>query len=175
MTLLEVTKLIEYIAANQPNVNTIVESGDIFDLNKDNYEVKYSAFCATQRTHTFDEQFITFNFTLYYVDRLTADERNKIEVQSTAVEVLTNIYKTLRSINLEVIGSPIINDITAEDIVTFTEKFTAECAGAYMNISIITSYDNLCETLKINLGDFAPDPYSDDFYKWAIKEIKLSL
>ena len=31
MTLLETIKLLEYIAINQPNVNNIVESGDIYE------------------------------------------------------------------------------------------------------------------------------------------------
>lgn len=164
MTLVEVTNLLEYIAKNQPNINTVVGSGDIFDLNKENYQVRYSAFCATQRTHTFDENFVTFNFTLYYVDRLTTDLRNKIEVQSTAVDTLTNIYKTIKN-NVSFL------EINAGEIVTFTEKFTAECAGAYMNVGIITSYESLCAIVKQEFGEFAPEPYSDDWFKWVVKRL----
>ena len=57
MTLLETINLLNWIAKNQPNVNGIVETGDVFDLNKDEYNQKYAAFCATQGTHNVGEEF----------------------------------------------------------------------------------------------------------------------
>jgi len=137
MTLYETIQNINKIAAKQPNINNIIESGDIFDLNKEEYEQKYSAFCCTQRTHVLDDNFITFNFTLYYVDRLNSDRSNTIFIQSTACEVLTNIIRGLN--NLDVLS------INYSDITTFTERFTAECAGAFINISLLTPYTTYCE------------------------------
>lgn len=160
MTLLETTKLINYVAASQPNINTVIESGDIFDLNKENFEVDYSAFCATQRTHTITDEFINFNFVLYYVDRLTLDLSNKIEVQSTAIETLNNIRKTLYDMFLD-------TTLTVGDIETFTQRFTAECAGAYMYVTITTTPGSLCAEMVNELGEFAPEEFSDDFFKWA--------
>lgn len=134
MTLYETIKYIETIARQQPNVNTIVESGDIFDLNKEEYEVEYAAFCCTQRTHFIVTEdggdFTQFNFTLYYVDRLRIDESDKLFIQSTAVEVLSNIKRQLAD---KVDGMMEIGDIT-----TFTQRFTSECAGAYMNLTVTT-------------------------------------
>lgn len=128
MTLKEIKILIETIADKQPNVNTIVKSGDIFDLNK-KADVDYSAFCLTQQPHTETEDFRTYHFYMFYVDRLTADGTNKIAVQSTAIEVLNNVIKTLRNNDeLELIGTITYN--------TFTQRFSSECAGAYCDISI---------------------------------------
>ena len=62
-TLLETIDIIEGIAAAQPNINTIVESGDIYDLNTDHWNKQYAAFCVTQNTHRIDEDFITYRFT----------------------------------------------------------------------------------------------------------------
>lgn len=132
MTLYETTKLIENIAAQQPAVTNIIWSGDIFDLNKDEFAQKYSAVCITQRNHTLEDDFITFNFTVYYVDRLTESDDNKLDVQSTAVTVLTNITNTLRQI---------VPDISLGDITTFTERFTALCAGAWINVGITVPTD----------------------------------
>lgn len=135
MTLYELTNTIEKIADAQPNINSIVKSGDIYDLNKSEYEQEYSAFCATQRTHRFDDETVTYNFVFYYVDRLTLDESNKIDIQSTACNVLMNIV-----LGLEDAG---VLSVSYGDITTFTARFTSLCAGAYLNIGITVSRD-LC-------------------------------
>lgn len=164
MTLLETINLLNWIAKNQPNVNGIVESGDIFDLNKDEYQQKYSAFCVTQNTHTVGEEFTTYSFTLFYVDRLTLDKSNKLEIQSTAVQFFGNLIKTIMqkfdSLNW-----------TNGDVITFTEKFSAECAGAYMTCSITSPNNSLCAIIQRDLGEFAPKEFSDDWFKWVEKYI----
>lgn len=164
MTLLEVINLLNWIAKNQPNVNGIVESGDIYDLNKEDFQTKYSAFCVTQNTHNVGEEFTTYSFTLFYVDRLTLDKSNKIEIQSTAVEFFANFIKTVmqKFYNL---------DWTNGDVTTFTEKFSAECAGAYMTCNITTPNKSLCAIIKKELGEFSPKEFSDDWFKWVEKYI----
>ena len=164
MTLIEVINLLNWIAKNQPNVNGIVETGDVFDLNKDEYQQKYAAFCVTQNTHNVGEEFTTFSFTLFYVDRLTLDKSNKIEIQSTAVEFFANFIKTVmqKFDNL---------DWTNGDVTTFTEKFSAECAGAYMTCNITTPNKSLCAIIQRELGEFAPKEFSDDWFKWVEKYI----
>lgn len=164
MTLIEVINLLNWMAQNQPNVNGIVETGDIYDLNKDEYQQRYAVFCATQDTHNISVDFNTFNFTLFYVDRLTLDKSNKIEIQSTAVEFFSNLIKTIMQ------KLPSV-DITNGDVKTFTEKFSAECAGAYMSCSITTKTQSICAIIKQELGEFAPLEYSDDWFKWVEKYI----
>lgn len=164
MTLLETINLLNYIAQNQPNVNGIVETGDIYDLNKDEYEQKYAAFCVTQNTHNVGEEFTTFSFTLFYVDRLTLDKSNKIEIQSTAVEFFGNFIKTIMQ-RFDWL------DWTNGDVTTFTEKFSAECAGAYMTCNITTPNKSLCAMIQFRLGEFAPQPYSDDWFNYVEKYI----
>jgi hypothetical protein len=164
MTLLETINLLNWIAKNQPNVNGIVESGDIFDLNKDEYQQKYSAFCVTQNTHTVGEEFTTYSFTLFYVDRLTLDKSNKLEIHSTAVQFFGNLIKTIMQ-NFNNL------DWTNGDVTTFTEKFSAECAGAYMTCSITTPNNSLCVQIQLELGEFAPKPYSDDWFKYVERYI----
>lgn len=164
MTLLETIKILEYIASQQPNINGIVESGDIYDLNKDEYQTKYSAFCITQNTHTIGTEFNIYSFTLFYVDRLTLDKSNKLEIQSTAVEFFSNMLKT---INEDWSGL----NVETGDITTFTERFTAECAGAYMTFNITTTPESLCkiitEQIEETKGEFNPNEFSNDFFLFA--------
>lgn len=135
-TLLETVNALESFAESQPLINAVVKSGDIYDLNKEEYQQKYSAFCATQREHTIGLEMSTYRFTLFYVDRLTLDLSNKIEIQSTAVEFFKNLLMWIES-------NYSLQTETGE-VTTFTERFTAECAGAYMNIDITVQNANLC-------------------------------
>lgn len=164
MTLLETINLLNWIAQNQPNVNGIVKSGDVFDLNKEEYQQKYAAFCVQQNTHSISEDFTTFSFTLFYVDRLTLDKSNKLEIQSTACEFFQNLIKTImqKFENL---------DWTNGEVTTFTERFSAECAGAFMTCTITTKNQSICAMIKKELGEFAPEEFSDDWFKWVEKYI----
>lgn len=133
-TLKEIKVLIESIAEKQPNINTIVKSGDIYELNESG-NIKYGAFCATQQPHTEQGGFRNYNFYLFVVDRLVSTSTNKIAVQSNAIEVLSNIVNTLKN-NDEL---EIENTIT---YTTFTQRFASECAGAYCYVSISVPLNN---------------------------------
>lgn len=162
MTLVEVINLLNYIAKNQPNVNGIVDSCDVYDLNKEEYQQKYAAFCVQQNTHQVSEDFTTFSFTMFYVDRLTDDKSNKIEIQSTAVEFFSNFIKTV----MQKFDSL---DFSNGEVHPFTERFSAECAGAYMDCKVTTKNQSICAMVMLNLGEFAPQPYSDDWFKYIEK------
>lgn len=155
MTLLETINLLNWVAQNQPNVNGIVETGDIFDLNKDEYQQKYAAFCATQGEHEITESWSRFSFILYYVDRLNLDKSNKDEIHSTAVEFFHNLKATIYSKYPSV-------DFTAGRVVTFTERFSAECAGAFMTCEIVTTPKSLC---PIEFGE-TPEPITITTYEF---------
>lgn len=157
MTLIETINLLNWIAQNQPNVNGIVETGDVYDLNKDEYQQKYAAFCATQGEHEITESWSRFSFILYYVDRLNLDKSNKDEIHSTAVEFFHNFASTIYS------NYPTV-DFTAGRVVTFTERFSAECAGAYMTCEIVTTPQSLC---PIEFGETpGPEPVTITTYEF---------
>lgn len=136
MNLKETIDKLNSIAISQPNVNDYIKSGNIYDLSE-NRNSNFSVFCVTQGTHSYDFEngYNTFNFILYYVDRLTSDGNNKIEIQSTAIETLKNIIRTY-SKETDV-------DIATADFEVFTESFAQLCAGAYTTISVIVD-DNNC-------------------------------
>lgn len=132
MTLLEITRALNRIALSQPLVNSVVESGNIYELNE-NPDVKYATFCAVQQTHSLDPEtsIMSYNFVLYFVDRLTSNSSNKVDVQSTAIQVLTNIIKSFADEYEDVAE---LNQSISYEV--FTDSFNDLCAGAYANVTI---------------------------------------
>lgn len=132
MTLKQIFNALNRIAGAQPLINSVVETGDIYDINE-KADVEFSVFCAVNATHTYsvDENLMNYTFVLYYVDRLTSDQSNKIDVQSSAIQVLNNIIKTFSDEYGDV--AEITNSVSYE---VFTESFKQLCAGAYATVTI---------------------------------------
>lgn len=134
MTLKEVTNSIISVATKLPNINTAYE-GDIYDLNE-NPDVEFTSVVLTQRQHYYNEEneCWNYNFVMFYVDKLTTDESNRIDIQSNGIICLHNIIRSLRNI-FEV-------DTQDEEYDTFTQRFTSMCAGAFVSFSVIVpDYD----------------------------------
>ena len=136
MTLQEIFNRLNEIALKQPNICDIIETGNIYDLNSKR-EAKFGVFCVAQGTHTYDaENAVTsFNFIIYYVDRLKDNADNKIQIQSIGIETLKNILLTLSKTE-DV-------DISECNFNVFTESFSQLCAGAYATVRI-NSFDEGC-------------------------------
>ena len=134
MTLRDTIAVIEAVAASQPAVNMIVRS-DIYKLNTEP-AAKYGAFAWTQEQHreSINDYGPTFAFVLFYVDRLTEDGGNQVEVQSTAIETLRNIIRELAE-TLE------ITDWTYN---TFNQRFADVCAGAFARLTIRVPAESVC-------------------------------
>lgn len=152
MTLIQVIKAFEAIASNQPSVNMIVQN-DIFRLNACS-DAKYGVFGWTQGIHStgVDANTITYNFTFFYVDRLTEDRSNQIEVQSVGIETLDNIIR-----DMDAKGLYVDSNYTMQ---TFNQRFLDECAGVFCNVSISVPAASLCSE---SFADFARNDYKDDF------------
>lgn len=135
MTLYELVKQIEEVASAQPSVRLIVEN-DIYKLN-DCADALYGVFAFTQNEHSTsaESDVITYNFTLFYVDRLLDDESNLIEVQSTAIQVLDNILSFLND------GGVAVGDYTFQP---FNQRFADICAGVYTNVALSVAKDGDC-------------------------------
>lgn len=104
-------------------------AGDIYDI--DTKENKFGVFVATPMSATKgDAGMIVYNYTLYYVDRLTQDERNMDFIQSDAVSMLKSLINFLEN-------EQIINVEDDYNFTLFRHQFTDWCAGAYVDINII--------------------------------------
>ena len=124
MTLLQLTDTIRKVALSQPNIHSCV--GEFLDLNSP--DAKYSSIILQQRTHQGNNDFMTYSFYLGYADRLNEDKSNEVEVQSTAIQVIDSIFYSLENHNLDV-SMGVYN--------TFTQRFLAESAGAYVELNVV--------------------------------------
>lgn len=141
MTLFDIITGIERVALRQPGVRMVVRN-DIFRLNAAP-DVRYGVFGWLQREHAarVDSSFIEYAFTFFYVDRLTADHGNEVEIQSEGVQTLDNIIRTVDG------WAPVAVDWT---FTTFNQRFTDECAGVFANV-----------TFRVPLGSVCPDSWPD--------------
>lgn len=143
MTLLQVIRYIEYYAAGQPAVNTIVRN-DLYRLNG-MPSVKYGVFAWMQNQHSTeaDSDLMRYNFTFFYADRLTENRSNEMEVQSVGMQVLENVLRWLREAGIMPEGT--------YSYQTFNQRFSDECAGVFVTVS-----------LSVPKGDICSDHYGSD-------------
>lgn len=125
MTLLETINAIEIAATQQPSINMVVRN-DVFRLNAIP-DAKYGVFAWTQGRHIIGEDSQTFVFTFFYVDRLTANKANEVEIQSVGIQTIHNILLTL-----DEWGIPFEN----WEVQTFNQRFLDECAGVYATVRL---------------------------------------
>lgn len=158
MTLSETIRAIESAAAGMPSVASIVRN-DIFRLNS-LPNAEYAVFGWTQGQHSasVDSSLVTFNFTFFYVDRLRADRRNEIEIQSVGIQVLDNIIRLLESATVYA-----DNPYT---FTTFNQRFLDECAGVFANVALSVPISEICAE---TFADFNDD-FNDDF---AVADAKI--
>ena len=126
MTLVEVIKAIETAAASEPSVASVIPN-DVFRLNA-TPDAKYGVFAWTQQTHTLAEDLITFAFALFYVDRLTEDKANELEVQSVGISTIADVLRRLEDAGVYLVGEA--------QFQTFNQRFVDECAGVWCNVRL---------------------------------------
>ena len=136
MTLLDIISKIEAVAISQPQVNEIVPN-DVYALNE-RASALYGVFAWTQGQHVLNiyGDVTVYTFNLFYIDRLTADQKNKTEVQSVGIQVLSNVLRSFEDDRVAV-GEARFQ--------TFTEKFADECAGVYCTVTLSVPNDTNCE------------------------------
>lgn len=128
--------MIESVASSQPSINMIVKN-DIYRLNE--YpNARYGVFGWLQRLHsastTSDSQ--TFNFTFFYIDRLTEDKKNEIEIQSVGVQTLDNIIRSIDEMGY---------DASSYTMQVFNQRFVDDCSGVFCNVSFDIPVGDTCE------------------------------
>lgn len=122
MTYIELLELIESAAKKEPVIGTLIRS-DIYQLNTIP-AIEYKAFATTVKDIRQDEYYREYTMYFYYVDRV---DSNTEQIQSSALEVLTNIINRLRD------DVEIMDDIQFN---LFTQAFTDLTAGAFATVII---------------------------------------
>lgn len=135
-TLLQVIRAVEAIAKAQPGVAMVVPN-DVFRLNAIP-DARYGVFAWTQGQHREDLEAgtLTVALTLFYVDRLTADKGNELEIQSVGVALLGNVVKAAQEAGIYVADLVRYN--------TFNQRFLDECAGVFCTVDLEVPLDWTC-------------------------------
>lgn len=135
ITLAKIIDVICAIASGERNINTVIQN-DIYELDGQP-DTKYNVFGITQNIHSEDDQFMYYDFNLYFINRVTNDERsNEILNQSTGIQVLRNIIrKTCEYLDIEV--------NTDIQYFPFIQKFADICSGVYADVIFAVPID-LC-------------------------------
>ena len=109
-----------------PNIEYVVY-GDVYELNHIQ-NVTYPAVVVTvgQHTSNLDNYYFNYRLNIFYVDRLTDDKVNKIDVHANSIIFINSILKALDD-------EYIISDY---EIYNFNERFNDVCAGAYVGCRI---------------------------------------
>lgn len=137
MTLAQLIATMEGVALEQRSIRSVVRN-DVFRLN-DMPSAQYGVFAYTQGRHRFDFDtgIAYYAFTLFYVDRLTEDAGNEIEVQSTGISTLANIVRAM----WEAHDIPLDGSWSAD---TFNQRFADLCAGAFATVTFALPIDYTC-------------------------------
>lgn len=111
--------------------------GDIYQINYG--QNSYPAMnLSLDELIQMDENSETYVVKLFYIDLLNRDRSNKINTQNDALETLKTVVNSFISSNSWVVQTPISYKI-------FTEKFTDECAGAFVTLRIKTLQECIIE------------------------------
>lgn len=135
MTLKNIVNYFKYIASQQPAIKSS-NDGDVYAIMNNPKNEKYAAFVITPNKVVEVGNFRHYSLTLFFIDRLTENEDNELDVQSFGIEVLSNIVQTVCD------GL----DLTMPRITytPFTQKFNSLCAGAFAQIEIEASIASNC-------------------------------
>lgn len=118
-------KRFKEVALTHPLVEEVL-IGDIYQLN---YKTsKYPVICCGVNSVTRYSNYTNIQCYIYYADRLLEDHSNEVDVTTTAITTLQQIINAL-DINVLNIDVPYTTTI-------FQQKFTDECAGAYVQLSV---------------------------------------
>jgi hypothetical protein len=139
MTYYQLNTLVDNTIKEYYGTGTTVQytEGDIYKLNVgENTYPAFNFFLNRVTQNTKDE---IYNVTLFYIDILNEGHSNELSIKNDGIETLKIILAKIDN-NYTLFG----NLIAGVTYVPFTERFTDECAGAYVQFQLQFPYDTIC-------------------------------
>lgn len=137
MTYQQFIKTLEHIALTQHNIR-YAGYGDLYRDLDSNPSLKYGVFYLTPNQHQLQGDTVLFSVNAFVIDRLINEEGdNTLQVQSSAKEVLDNIFRVF----CERYGADIYGSVIYQ---MFTQKFSDLTAGCYAIITFALPVDTIC-------------------------------
>lgn len=140
MTLKTLLTLIGEMGYNQHLINYSAAGTSLDQINGMEVEWYPMLFTSPTGIHRVQENTITYDITLYYLDRLLADYSNDIDIFSSSISNLINLINGIKNIP----GVMEVNDGYEIRNFTNTEKMNDSLAGAYAQIRVTVALDDLC-------------------------------
>lgn len=142
MTYLQVINKVKEVLESNPLIQCVKEgsAGDI--LNETNLTYPMSIISVTQ-PHQIGNPESIFNFTIFYIDRLSEDNKNFI--WNAALKVFADFIAEFED------GYDMYVDTEVKiPVELFTDDYSDSCAGGWINIAINanTSEINKCNKIK---------------------------
>lgn len=121
-------------------INSSMAAMSLYELNAENvktYPVLFTAPSGAHRVHT---NTTDYTITLYYLDRLTRNNENGVNILSTSIVQLKNLINGIKTIE------GVITVDEDYDIINFadTQGTSDNVAGSYATIKITTINDSTC-------------------------------
>ena len=122
-------------------INSSMAAMSIYELNADNTKEYPVLFTTPTGAHSVHQNTTDFTFTLYYLDRLTRDNENGINVLSTSIEQLKGLINGIKNID------GVVNVVEDYDIINFadTQGTSDNVAGSYATIKVTVINSESCE------------------------------
>ena len=130
MTYKQIINIVENTALKQVFVKSFNE-GDVYDINSKT-DNPYGMVVITPLQHQYGNNTATFNFNIFYIDRLLSDNSNKIDIQSNGFRAIIDI------LNYIDLNYNVVTNRESINLEVFTEKFSDDCAGVFGQISLQT-------------------------------------
>lgn len=140
MTLQALLNIIGSIGIEDKLINFAGAGGSIYDINDLTIRDYPILYVSPTGTHRVEENFTSYQLTIFYIDRLLEDNSNGTNIHSTGVEVLKNIIRKVATLD-GVIG---VSDEYTINLFTETERMKDRCNGAYATLEITVLNDYVC-------------------------------
>jgi hypothetical protein len=128
MNYFEVNNLIKRAFMAHPFVGNVYS-----DVYKDDHTENIEYPCVVynvQNVSVNSDNTQSLQMIVYYIDRLTAEEDNAIQVQSTGISTITEVMNALQG----------VDDVDVDGALPFTPfkgQFADNCAGVYCNLTMV--------------------------------------
>ena len=142
MNLYTILNTIESIA-NKHKLVEQYKAGDVYRIMNNATNTYPSVVLTADSLQTNSQDYSTLTGYVFFIDRLTDTEDNKIEIQTNSVNVINDIFNKLSEINGIYVTMPL-------QFTFFTEKFADLTCGAYANFSIqFINNENCCNNFEL--------------------------
>ena len=140
MTLQALLNIIGSIGIEDKLINFAGAGGSIYEINDLTIRDYPILYVSPTGTHRVEENFTSYQLTIFYIDRLLEDNSNGTNIHSTGVEVLKNIIRKVATLD----GVISVSDEYTINLFTETERMKDRCNGSYATLEITVLNDYIC-------------------------------